>query len=63
MISDVLWEAIKDIEKYQRSCPDAYGTPEMVFQIELVKGAMNALRASLDTPPVRKRAAERGETC
>ena len=50
MISDVLFEAIEEIERYQRELPQAYS--RMREDIELVKKVLASLQARLDTPPV-----------
>lgn len=49
MISDVLHDAIVEIEKYQEKCPAAYD--EMKDEIDEVKGHMQKLQRKLDTPP------------
>ena len=49
MISDTLFEAVTEIERYQRDFSNAYG--ESKEAIEKVKAVMNALRAYLDCPP------------
>ena len=49
MISDTLFEALTEIERYQADFPNAYG--ESTEAIEKVKVVMNALRAYLDCPP------------
>ncbi len=49
MISDTLFEAVTEIERYQTDFPNAYG--ESTEAIERVKVVMNALRAYLDCPP------------
>src|SRR5262245_61739614 len=51
MISDVLFEALEEIERYQRDCPEAYSDPELKKEIESVKSAMRGLQRWLDTPP------------
>jgi hypothetical protein len=49
MISDVLCEAVTEIERYQRDFPNAYSG--LKAEIDKVKAVMNALRAYLDCPP------------
>lgn len=51
MISDVLFDALQEIERYERDFPHVYGEARMRERIASVKGAMNDLRAELDTPP------------
>ncbi len=46
MISDVLFEALRQIESYQRECPHAYDA--MRAEIDKVKTTMNVLRCKLD---------------
>ena len=47
-ISEVLAEAIADIEHYQRELPDAYN--ELKQEIEYVKHSMQWLKDYLDDP-------------
>lgn len=47
MISDVLHDAILDINKWQHSLPGVYG--EYAEDIESVAGVMDALRAVFDS--------------
>lgn len=49
MISDVLDEAIAEVEEYQRSSKKMYAG--LRVEIEKVKAVMNALRKWLDGPP------------
>ena len=49
MISDVLSDAIAEIEAAQQAEPDAYRS--FSDEIESVKAAMRALQVKLDTPP------------
>ena len=49
MISDVLSDAIHDIEDYQRDIPDAYG--EFTDEIAVVKTVMDGLRMVFDAAP------------
>ena len=49
MISDTLFEAVTEIERYQRDFPNAYSG--LKAEIDKVKAVMNALRAYLDCPP------------
>lgn len=51
MISDVCWQAKRDIEWYQENIPTAYDDPEVKKQIERVKQELECLRIMLDTPP------------
>ena len=49
MISDVLFEAIEEIERYQNDFSQCYD--ELRAEIDAVKEIMRALRIKLDTPP------------
>jgi len=49
MISDTLFEAVTEIERYQKNFPNAYS--ELKVEIEKVKAVMNAMRSYLDFPP------------
>lgn len=49
MISDVLSDALRDIEDYQRYMPEAYS--EITAEIEVVKAVMDGLRIVLDAAP------------
>jgi peptidoglycan hydrolase CwlO-like protein len=49
MISDVLFEAIEEIERYQNDLPQCYD--EIREEINAVKETMRALQIKLDTPP------------
>ena len=49
MISDVLWEALQDLRDYRRNCPDVYRA--VSGELDDVMARMDALRATLDTPP------------
>jgi hypothetical protein len=49
MISDVLFDAVEEIRRYQRDMPDAYES--MQAEIDAVTTAMDLLRAKLDAPP------------
>lgn len=49
MISDTLFEAVTEIERYQKNFPKAYSG--LKAEIDTVKAVMNALRAYLDCPP------------
>jgi hypothetical protein len=49
MISDVLFDAVREIESYQRLFPDVYGPVR--DQIEQCKAGMTKLRRQLDQPP------------
>jgi hypothetical protein len=51
MISDVLLEAIAEIERYQRTSKSMYSEPSLKKQIESVKSAMQKLLKRLDTVP------------
>jgi len=53
MISDVLSEAIAQIERYQADpgCASIYAEPSLKAQIEDVKRAMRSLRAVLVARP------------
>jgi len=50
MISDVLFEAREEIERYQKDMPDVYGDLESTVKIEAVKLVMKAVQAWFDTP-------------
>lgn len=49
MMSDVLFDAICDIEEYEKEFPDIYG--QMKDQIAQVKQAMRELQRELDRMP------------
>ena len=49
MIADVLYEALEDIERYQRNYGDCYDN--LRDRIEPVKAAMRDLMMYLDRPP------------
>lgn len=49
MVSDVLHDALVEIDRYQREMPDAYDP--LTTEIETIKAVMDALRTCLDTPP------------
>ncbi len=49
MIGDVLYDAIQELERYQREMPDSYD--DMRDEIEACKNAMRKLRRKLDLPP------------
>jgi len=49
MMSDVLFDAIRDIEEYEKKFPDVYG--QMKNQIARVKEAMRELQRELDRMP------------
>ena len=49
MISDVLSDAICEIERYQQDFPDSYNS--LREEIEQVKAVMKRLMIKLDTPP------------
>ena len=50
MISDVLFEAREEIERYQKDMPDVYGDFESTAKIEAVKLAMKTVQIWFDTP-------------
>lgn len=54
MISDILSDALAEIERYQTDpvFAPAYADPEIRARIETVKAAMRELQGILDTPPV-----------
>jgi len=52
MISEVLSEAVQEIERQQRDEPDTYG--ELEREIDAVKLAMSRLVQFLDVPPTRE---------
>lgn len=60
MISDVLFEALVEIERYQREMPGVYENSRA--EIDAVKVAMRALQWKLDLPPdnLRRGPAARG---
>lgn len=49
MISDTLFEALAEIEHYQKKFPKAYSG--LKAEIDKVKAVMNAMRSYLDFPP------------
>lgn len=49
MISDVLFEAVEQIEEYQKAMPQCYDS--IKDRIDKVKGEMKELQIFLDTPP------------
>lgn len=52
MISDVLFEAVEQIDAYLAEMPDAYGgDPDRLARIIAVRDAMTKLRQELDAPP------------
>jgi hypothetical protein len=53
MISDELYEAIEEIERYQRSFPKCYDG--LRVEIGKVTAVMNALKTWLDCPPSKGR--------
>jgi hypothetical protein len=54
MVSDVLWQAVEEIDVYLRSryYADVY-SGELRTKVVQVRDAMDTLRAELDMPPVR----------
>ena len=48
MLSDVLFDAVEQIEEWQRLAPEWYDG--LKNEIDAVKSAMNALRERLDDP-------------
>lgn len=57
MISDVLFDAIVEIEWYQRAFPDVY--QEFQEDLTLLKDAMRTLQVKLDTPGLHPLAKKR----
>ena len=51
MISDVLSDAVTEIEEYEANSPESYSDPVFKEKLALVKGFMTALRAELDSVP------------
>ena len=49
MIADVLFEALEEIERYQKVYPEVYDSFQQ--EIEDVKTAMRHLQRRLDIPP------------
>ena len=49
MISDVLSDAVGEIEEYQRDIPDSYA--EITAEIDVVKTVMDGLRMVFDAVP------------
>jgi hypothetical protein len=49
VISDVLFDALQEIERYQREFPEVYS--DMADDIDAAKQAMRRLQASLDNSP------------
>ena len=50
MISDVLFEAVSEIERYQREMPDIYRP--LQSEIDDVKQVIERLRTKLDSAPL-----------
>lgn len=50
MISDTLFEAVRDIRRYQKELPQCY--VELKDRIDDVVEQMDSLRRVLDTPPI-----------
>ncbi len=48
MISDVLFEAIEDIRRYQREMPDIYGAEDIKESIDDLVVRMDEVRQQLD---------------
>ncbi len=53
MLSDTLFEAIEEIEMYEKNYPDLYGG-RWKEEIAEVKAVMRKLQRKLDTPPTSK---------
>jgi hypothetical protein len=51
MISDVLAEAVAEIDRHLDDAPDVYDG-ELRARIISVRDQMDAVRAELDTPPI-----------
>jgi hypothetical protein len=51
MISDVLAEAVADIDRWLDDAPDTY-SGELRGRVVSVRDQMDALREELDTPPI-----------
>jgi len=51
MISDVLFEAVQEIERYEKEMPESYASEPLKSKIKAVKDTMTALQRELDTPP------------
>ena len=52
MISDVLSDAVHDINDYLAACPDAYPKGDaLTDRIERLRDEMTKVRRILDTPP------------
>ncbi len=49
MISDVLFEAIREIEMYQREFSEAYDA--MRDELDVLKRVLDAFGSDVDTPP------------
>jgi hypothetical protein len=54
MISDVLSEAVQEIDRYLADDDGAYNEPAIRERIMRVRNEMDLLRIVLDTPPVVK---------
>jgi hypothetical protein len=52
MISDVLFEAVKEIRRYQRDMPRSYDF--MKGELDWLVEEMDRIREMLDTPPEMK---------
>lgn len=51
MISDTLFDAIQEIEDYERRMPAVYGAPAMQAKLDRLKAAMRAAAHELAAPP------------
>jgi hypothetical protein len=55
MISDTLFEAADEIERYLREMPDVYADADIRPRIDALLAEMKAVQNILDTPPPIKR--------
>lgn len=56
MISDVMFEAVSEVDRYLKEMPNVY--VDVLPQCLAVRKAMNDLRIVLDTPPTQEQIQE-----
>lgn len=59
MISDTLSDAVREIREYQEDFPEVYAG--LKAEIDLVLELMDALRATLDEPPLSRKSGEKAK--
>ncbi len=59
MISDVLFDAMEDIRRYQREMPDVYGAADVKPHIDELIGKMDEVRKVLDEVALKRLGPER----